>query len=265
LNDRPLILLSNDDGIEAEGLRILARELRRVAEVLVVAPDGERSATSHAINISARWQYQRLGEGEYAVDATPADCVYVAVTQLASRPIDLVVSGINNGYNLGTDVLYSGTVAAAAEGVVLGMPGIALSMEYGADPETTERAARFGASLAAWVLDSEWKPAWTLLSVNVPNGCTDDRFAVGAMGTRRYRPAPRQRETWPEQGTIELTRPHAAATEGAQGEDAQVLNAGMISVSPLKLDWTATEQLDLGERMTLAGFESGGRMDGHGA
>lgn len=265
MDRRPLILLSNDDGIEAEGLAVLARELRAVAELLVVAPDGERSATSHAVQISARWRYRRLGEGEFALDATPADCVYAAVTQLATRPPDLVVAGINNGYNLGTDVLYSGTVAAAAEGVVLGFPGIALSVEHGADRDTTERAARFGAALATWVLESAWNPPWTLLNVNVPSRCTDNRFAVGAMGTRRYRQAERQRETWPGQGTIELTRPHAAGTQGAQGEDAEILNAGMIAVSPLRLDLTARDQLNLGEKMTLAGFESGGRVsdDGH--
>jgi 5'-nucleotidase len=257
-------LLSNDDGIEAEGLAVLARELRRVAELLIVAPDGERSAASHAVQISARWRYRRLGEGEFALDGTPADCVYAAVTQLTTRRPDLIVSGINNGYNLGTDVLYSGTVAAAAEGVVLGFPGIALSTEYGADREAAERAARFGAALATWVLESGWRPPWTLLNVNVPSGCTDDRFAVGAMGTRRYRPAQRQQETWPGQGTIELTRPHASATEGAEGEDAEILNAGMIAVSPLRLDWTARDQLDLGERMILAGFESGGRVSDDG-
>jgi 5'/3'-nucleotidase len=260
VNERALILLSNDDGIEAEGLSVLARELRTVADVLVVAPDGERSATSHAINISANWKYRRLGEGEYSLDGTPADCVYVAMTQLAPRPPALVVSGINNGYNLGTDVLYSGTVAAAAEGVVLGVPGIALSMEYGAPPETGQRAARFGAALASWVLDSGWHPPWTLLNVNVPIRCSGDRFGVGAMGTRRYRPAPRQQETWPEQGTLSLTRPAASATHGAQGEDAQILNEEMIAVSPLKLDWTARDQLNLGEHMSLTGFESNGRL-----
>lgn len=264
MDDRPLILLSNDDGIEAEGLAVLARELRQVGDLLIVAPDGERSATSHAVQISACWRYRRLGEGEYALDGTPADCVYAAVTQLASRQPDLVVSGINNGYNLGTDVLYSGTVAAAAEGVVLGSPGIAVSMDRDADRETVERAARFGAELASWVLRSGWGPAWTLLNVNVPCGCKDDLYALGAMGTRVYRPAPRQRTTWPGQGTIELTRPGASATQGAKGEDAEILDAGMISVSPLRLDWTARDQLDMGERMNLDGFESGGRAGDNG-
>lgn len=243
---------------------MLARELRQVAELLVVAPDGERSANSHAVDITASWRYRRVGEDEYAVDGTPADCVYVAVTQFASRRPDLVVSGINNGYNLGTDVLYSGTVAAAAEGVVLGFPGIALSMDRDGKRETVERAARFGAALATWVLQSGWHPAWTLLNVNVPGGCTEDRFALGAMGTRVYRPAPRQKTTWPAQGTIELTRPGAAATNGAKGEDAEILESGMIAMTPLRLDWTARDQLDLGDRMTLPGFESTGRAGGNG-
>jgi len=233
-----------------------------VGEVLIVAPDGERSATSHAVQIAARWRYRRVGEGEYALDGTPADCVYAGVTQLAPRKPDLVVSGINNGYNLGTDVLYSGTVAAAAEGVVLGIRGVAVSMDRDADVETVERAARFGGELARWVVRSGWAPAWTLLNVNVPIGCRDNRYALGAMGTRVYRPAPRQRSTWPDHGTIELRRPGASATDGAAGEDAENLERGMISVSPLRLDWTARDQLDLGERMTLAGFESGGRA-GH--
>jgi len=264
VDSRPLILLSNDDGIEAEGLRVLARKLRRVADLLVVAPDSERSATSHAVQISGRWRYERRGHDEYAVDGTPADCVYVAVTQFAPRRPDLVLSGINNGFNLGTDVLYSGTVAAAAEGVVLGIPGIALSADRDADPDTVERAARFGAALASWVLESGWSPVWTLLNVNVPVGCLDNRFALGAMGTRVYRPAPRQHSDWPGQGTLSLTRPGASATHGAKGEDAEILEAGMISVSPLRLDWTARDQLDLGERMALDGFESGRRAGDHG-
>lgn len=256
-----LILLSNDDGIEADGLQRLAAVLREVAEVLIVAPDGERSATSHAVDISARWQYRRLGEGEYALDGTPADCVYVGVTQFAPRPPDLVVSGINNGYNLGTDVLYSGTVAAAAEGVVLDIPAIALSTDRDADAETVAHAARFGGALASWVLRSGWHPRWTMLNVNVPGGCRQERYAVTAMGTRLYRRAPQQQETWPDQGTIELTRPGAAATHGAEGEDAAALDRGIISVSPLKLDWTDREQRALSSRMELGGFESEGAGD----
>ncbi len=262
---RPLILLSNDDGIEAEGLRMLAEELRGVGDLLIVAPDGERSAKSHSVDIKARWRYQRVARDEYALDGTPADCVYAAVTQLAPRRPDLVVSGINNGFNLGTDVIYSGTVAAAAEGVVLEIPGIALSMDRGADPTLVGRAARFGAALANWVLETGWHPRWTLLNVNVPADCSSDRFAISAMGTRVYRSAPRQQESWPAQGTIELTRPGAAATLGADGEDAQTLNRGIISVTPLRLDWTDPSELSLGDRMTLVGFESEGRAGDNGA
>ncbi len=259
VSQRPLIVLSNDDGVEAQGLELLARELREVGDLLLVAPDGERSASSHSVSISGTWRYERVGEGEFAVNGTPADCVYLGVTQLAPRRPALVVSGINDGYNLGTDVFYSGTVAAAAEGAVLQLPAIAISTDRGAPPEAVLRAARFGAALASWIIRRGWDPPHTLLNVNVPPSLGDDagRYRLTAQGTRVYRSAARQRETWPDRGVIRLTRPGAPATEGATGEDADALRRGLISVTPLRLDLTAPGELErLGRELCILGFES---------
>ncbi|MFH2006304.1 MAG: 5'/3'-nucleotidase SurE [bacterium] len=256
---RPLVLVANDDGVEAQGLRILTAELRARFEVLVVAPDRERSAVSHWVTMAGSWRVQRLAPDTFSVDGTPADCVYLGVCQLAARTPSLVVSGVNNGYNLGTDVIYSGTVAAAAEAAVLGIPSVAISAEAGSRTPTFEQAARFATALAGWIIDQRWAPPWTFLNVNVPADTDGDRFGVGAMGTRRYQRAERQDLSLRnelEERVISLYRPFAAGTHGAQGEDSDILRQKMIAVSPLRLDWTAIDQLDLAQRMSLDGFES---------
>src|SRR4051812_11588427 len=151
--DRPLILLSNDDGHRARGIRVLADALRRFADVVVCAPESEQSTTSHSLTLTRPLRLRSVVDGVFAVDGTPADCVYVALnggTRLLPRAPDLVVSGMNHGLNLGTDVFYSGTVAAAREGALRGIPALAASADVGADPEkAAEVCARLAGALVS--------------------------------------------------------------------------------------------------------------------
>ena len=128
-NSRPLILLSNDDGVNAPGIRAAEEALRPLGEVILAAPDRERSATSHSISLDRPLRAEEVRPGVFSIDGTPVDCVYLALLHLVPRKPDLVVSGINHGYNLGSDVFYSGTVAAALEAALRGVPAIALSLE----------------------------------------------------------------------------------------------------------------------------------------
>src|SRR5439155_2098460 len=159
--------VSNDDGIHAEGIRALADALAGLGEVVVVAPDRERSAVSHALTLHRPLRVATLAPGRHAVDGTPTDCVNLAVNGILARRPVLVVSGINQGANLGDDVTYSGTVSAAMEGTLLGIPSIAVSL-IGRDGFRFDVAAGFSRRLAAWVLERGLPPD-TLLNVNVPS------------------------------------------------------------------------------------------------
>src|SRR3990167_3083775 len=130
------ILVSNDDGVYAPGIVALANEMAKLGEVIVVAPDRNRSGASNSLTLSRTLRVQRLENGYYSVEGTPTDCVHLALTGLLDEPVDLVVSGINHGANLGDDILYSGTVAAAMEGCNFGIASIALSMDKGKHYET---------------------------------------------------------------------------------------------------------------------------------
>src|SRR5215471_16153187 len=129
MRERPLILVTNDDGVMAPGIRALLPELRAIGDVVVAAPDRERSAASHSISLDRPLRVDELEAGVFAIDGTPVDCVYLGLLHLVPRRPTLVVSGINNGYNLGSDVFYSGTVAGAVEGALRGVPALAVSLE----------------------------------------------------------------------------------------------------------------------------------------
>ena len=163
---RPAILVTNDDGIASEGLRILCDALDSLGEVTAVAPDREMSACSHSISLFRPVGFEKVGPNRYAVDGTPADAVIVAVNHLLSRKPDLVVSGINQGANLGQNVFYSGTVAAAMEGTFHGIPSIAVSI-CSKKEFPFQAAARFAEGLAKLVL-KEMLPPGVTLNVNVP-------------------------------------------------------------------------------------------------
>jgi len=166
----PLILLTNDDGIEAEGLRCLQEALQDIADLLVVAPDRERSAVSHGLTIHQPLQLEERSKNRYTLDGTPADCVIYALSHVASDPLpDLIVSGINHGANLGDDIMYSGTVAAAREGSRHGIPSLAVSQAYDQKPIHFKEGVRFIRKLVGLILEQRMKGT-ICLNINIPFG-----------------------------------------------------------------------------------------------
>src|SRR5215831_2147118 len=187
--DRPLILVSNDDGVHAAGIAALVKGLEDLGEVLVVAPAREQSAMSHAISLDRPLRKTEIRKGWFAIDGTPVDCVYLGLLHIAPRPPALVISGINHGYNLGADVFYSGTVAAAVEGAIRGIPAFAISLGRAPGGTTPhggfEQAARFAHALARAVLQ-KGLPEQTLLNVNIPPGELGG-YRWTRLGRRIYR------------------------------------------------------------------------------
>ncbi|NIS09831.1 MAG: 5'/3'-nucleotidase SurE, partial [Candidatus Dadabacteria bacterium] len=184
------ILLSNDDGISSAGLNALAGALEPLGEIYIVAPDREQSASSHALSIHRPLRMDKITENSYSVDGTPTDCVNLAINGLlkGSKP-DIVVSGINKGENLGDDVTYSGTVSAAMEGTLLGIPSVALSLQGRNDFDFTA-SCRYSALIAEYVLECGL-PKDILLNVNIPNLEPDNikGIKITRQGKRVYNDA----------------------------------------------------------------------------
>jgi 5'-nucleotidase len=232
----PRILVTNDDGIFSEGIKLLAESLGALGEVWVVAPDREQSATGHSLTLSRPLRMQKVEERRYAVDGTPTDCVNLAVLSLLKdSPPDLVVSGINFGLNLGDDVTYSGTVSATFEGTLLGIPSVAFSQEV-AEGFSFAPAAVFARELCRILLAGDLDlPRDLLLNVNVPAGAIlGVRFA--RLGRRVYKQSviekldPRGRKYYWIAGVPQWER--------ASGTDYEAVVGGCISVTPLHLDLT---------------------------
>ena len=248
------LLLCNDDGIHAGGLQALMEAVSDLAEVWVVAPEQEQSATSHSLSLHHPLRIRPLGERRFAVDGTPADCVYVAVNHLMKegRP-DLVLSGINHGPNLADDVIYSGTVAAAMEGSLLNVPSVAFSLVARRSFEF-EHAARFARALVAAALQREL-PRRLLLNVNVPGQRAPLGYQVTRLGQHRYgadvveKVDPRGRPYYWIGGTGYEHVPEKGTDVTA------VLDEGMVSVTPIKLDLTDGAGLDAVRGWALQGFE----------
>ena len=258
LNNELRILLTNDDGIDAPGLRILAVELSKVAVVMVAAPDRERSATGHAITM-----YQPLrarptevpGVGSaYAVSGTPADCVKLAVDSLFSGQFDLVVSGINRGANLGTDVLYSGTVSAALEGVILGLPAVAFSLAEFANPNF-EACAKLAAGLVIDIWHRGW-PFDTLLNINFPSITQPKGLRVTTLGQQRYVNAVQERQD-PWGGKYYWLAGELVASENREPTDVWAVTEGYVSLTPVHFDLTDYRLLKTIEQWQLQ-LPSGG-------
>ena len=248
---RPLILVSNDDGVNALGNVSLRNALARIADVHTVAPEYEQSAKSHSISLHVPLRFRTLEPTVHAVDGTPADCVYVALfmKDLLPRPPDLVVSGINHGANLGTDVHYSGTVAAAREAALRGIPAIAFSNLHDGNMEAmaelaTQLCERMLASLSAEVpADSEGHAP--LINVNFPDRPEPKGIVATSFGQRHYaegvdlRDDPRGKPYFWIGGAGGVHHPEMA------GSDTEAVDAGFISVAPLSLRVTDTKQLGL--------------------
>ena len=232
----PLILVSNDDGIHSAGLSALVDALHPLGEIVVVAPDREQSACSHALTLHRPLRIDEVGPRRYAVDGTPTDCVNLAINAILERRPALLVSGINRGANLGDDVTYSGTVSAAMEGTLLAVPSVAVSLIGRATFDFTI-AATFAARLAAWVL-AHGLPADTLLNVNVPQefeGAAPGGVALTRMGRRRYGDAivekvdPRGRKYYWIAG-------EEVPFVAEEGTDFHAVHQGRISITPIHLD-----------------------------
>lgn len=230
----PRILVTNDDGVFSEGIKLLAASLGEVAEVIVVAPDREQSATGHSLTLHRPLRMQKIESNVYSVDGTPTDCVNLGVLWLLKdRLPDLVVSGVNFGANMGDDVTYSGTVSATFEGTLLGIPSVAFSQEVG-EHFSFEKAALFAREFVE-VLLSESLPPDLLLNVNIPSAdIRGVRFT--RLGKRRY-----------QQVVVEKTDPRGknyfwiAGTpewQEEEGTDHSAISSGLVSITPLHLDLT---------------------------
>ncbi|MGD8375777.1 MAG: 5'/3'-nucleotidase SurE [Acidobacteriota bacterium] len=235
------VLLSNDDGYDAPGLQALADALRPLGRVVVVAPDRNRSGSSHAMTLHHPVRVERMGEDRHRVDGTPTDCVNLGIVHLLreARP-DLVVSGINCGYNLGDDVTYSGTVAAALEGLLLGVPAIAVSRSS-SHPVDYGPAAALARRLAQQVLQHGLPPD-TLLNVNVPGG-EDHPVRLTRQGRRVYGEGVEERQD-PKGRTYYWIGGSPAGARPDSQSDLAAVERGETSVTPLHCDWTNHAALD---------------------
>lgn len=241
--DKPLILLTNDDGVDSPYLAVLAAALRKDlgAEVLIIAPESQRSAMSQTITLHKPVRIEERGKGIYAVSGTPVDCVYVGVLKVAERKPDLVISGPNDGYNLGTDVFYSGTVGAAMEGALRGIPSIAVSVDS-MSLDAVPVAANLTCELAAKMLESDL-PAGTVFNVNVPPHCKG-RMRWTRLGKRFYEDDVHQRED-PRGRKYYWIGGGLAGIAEIEGSDCQAcINDGIASVTPMKLELTAEALLE---------------------
>ena len=243
-NDLPRmrILLSNDDGYEAPGIRALAAGLRTLAEVQVVAPDRDRSGASNSLTLDWPIRARETPDGSIRVDGTPTDCVHLAITGLLAQEPDMVVSGINAGANMGDDVLYSGTVAAAMEGRFLGLPAIAVSL-VGQEAKHYDTAVEIVIRLVE-NLKRHPLPRDTILNVNVPDLPLDQ--VRGIRATRlghRHKSEPVIQDTDPRGRPIYWVGPAGAEQDAGPGTDFHALRNGYVSVTPLQVDLTRHDSI----------------------
>lgn len=231
------ILVSNDDGYAAPGIQCLARALAQVADITVVAPDRNRSGASNSLTLDGPLRIQRAENGYYYVNGTPTDCVHVAITGLLDHPPNMVIAGINNGANLGDDVLYSGTVAAAMEGRFMGYPALAVSL-VGHDGQYYDTAVRGVLALLAQMRRFPL-PADTILNVNVPDVAWQAvrGFAVTRLGNR-HKAEPVIKATDPRGQTVYWVGQAGPEQDAGEGTDFFAVRQGYISITPLQLDMT---------------------------
>lgn len=237
----PLILVTNDDGVQSEGIHVLAEAMKPLGDVVVVGPLQEASAIGHALTLRRPLRIETLREGVYAVDGTPTDCVNIGCEIILKRLPDLVVSGINKGWNLGDDITYSGTVSGALEGALLGVPGIAVSLRrtpaYDFGP-----AAAVAATVARMVL-SQGIPPRSFLNINVPTG-TPKGLRVTTQAKRNHvtqiapRTDPRGNAYYWIEEALDEYHPDGGRT------DHEAVMDGFASVTPLQPDMTAYDMLE---------------------
>jgi len=246
-----LILLTNDDGIHAEGILMAEKELGKIGEVLMVAPDREQSASSHSLTLERPLRLHKMGERRYTCDGTPTDCVMMAVHGILEHRLpDLLVSGINHGANMAEDVTYSGTVAAAIEGSTMGIPSMAVSNTDAENIKSYRPAARFTARLASRFKEFNLPPR-TFLNINFPklqNGRIP-KYKFTGLGQRVYKDIiikktdPRGKDYYWIAGE--------AVWKSVNGTDYEAIASGFISISALKMNFTDTETIEKLKDMKL--------------
>jgi len=237
------ILLSNDDGYLAEGLVALANALRAYADISVVAPDKNRSAASNSLTLEMPLRAHGNDNGFIKVDGTPTDCVHLAITGLLAKEPDMVFAGINHGSNLGDDVLYSGTVAAATEGRFLGLPAVAISLA-GSNPIHFDTAAEVAVTLLKQLI-AQPLPQDTILNVNVPD--LPLRQIKGYQATRlgqRHKSEAVIKSQDPRGHIIYWVGPPGAEQDAGPGTDFYAINNGYVSVTPLQIDLTWYDRIN---------------------
>jgi 5'-nucleotidase len=238
------ILISNDDGYLAQGINALAAALEPYARISVVAPDKNRSAASNSLTLDMPLRATLSDNGFVRVDGTPTDCVHLAITGLLEQEPDMVFAGINHGANLGDDVLYSGTVAAATEGRFLGLPAIAISLASH-NPKHFDTAAHVAVTLLKKILQQPL-PQDTLLNVNVPDLPLAELkgYQSTRLGQRHKAEAVIQAKD-PRGHTIYWVGPAGAEQDAGPGTDFDAIRNGYVSVTPLQLDLTRHERLEV--------------------
>lgn len=237
------LLLSNDDGYFSPGIAALAMSLGELGETLVVAPERDRSGASNSLTLDRPLSVREAPSGFFYVNGTPTDCIHLAATGLMAAPPDMVVSGINHGPNMGDDTIYSGTVAAATEGFLLGIPSIAISLASH-NPVHFETAARVAADLVKRFQQDPFRGA-VLLNVNVPD--LPYELLKGTQVTRlgrRHKSAPVIRSANPRGDTIWWVGPIGKIADATDGTDFDAISKGYVSITPLSIDLTAHQQLE---------------------
>lgn len=234
----PRILCTNDDGIHAPGLDLLVEAARRIGEVDVVAPDRQQSATSHSLTVHRPLRVTTVGERRHVIDGTPTDCVLIAVNRLLPERPDFVLSGVNHGPNMGEDVLYSGTVAAAMEGTILGIPSVAVSFTS----RSHERLPGYAdalESLLQGLIGRDGFPAETFFNVNLPDIPAEEvqGVRITTLGRRVYSDSLTRRED-PSGREYFWIGGGVSSWSGRDDSDFRAVRAGCISVTPLHLDLT---------------------------
>ncbi len=244
MSDRKRILITNDDGYHSDGICELFKALDKIADVCMVAPDREQSASSHSLTLNRPLRVHKIDRQRYTTDGTPTDCVMLAVHMLfKKRPPHFIISGINHGANMGDDVTYSGTVAAAIEGSIMRIPSIAVSMANYKPGTPMKRAAGFVVKLLRMIETLKLNPS-VFLNINLPLdlGRPYRRFEFTAQGVRRYKDI-----------IIQKTDPRGhnyywiggrPKWENTRGTDFEAVNRNVVSITPLRLNFTDTDILD---------------------
>ena len=238
------ILLSNDDGYFSPGLACLAEVLSEIAEIIVVAPERDRSGSSNSLTLDRPLSLHKSHNGFYYVNGTPTDCVHLAVTGMLDVMPDMIISGVNSGANMGDDTIYSGTVAAATEGFLLGIPSLAISL-IDTSNENYLTAARVAADMVKRFRENDIQSP-VLLNINVPDIEYQklEGIEVTRLG-RRHKAEPVIKSTSPRGEILYWVGAAGAAQDAGEGTDFYAVQHNRVSVTPLQIDLTRYDQLDL--------------------